>query len=291
QAITTEGNLILLNFASTDAKITIYYSKDDTGTPGERSQSTYNLNFAATGGININRLNTFINNYIPLTDGNKTLGDEKLYLKGAEGSMAVVDLFGGTVDCDQDGTPEISALDCFKQTYRATDGNGNYIKDSSGNFILKQLLNEARLVLYEDETMLGPTDYHKYDRIYAYDVKNSRPTDDYLLDPIANTSVPISSKIVSLGQRDPNKLSYKIRLTEHLNNILIRDSTNTKIGLVLSSNVNLTNGSKILNSNNTVTSVPSVSIITPRGTILYGTNANVPANKKMTLEVFFTKPK
>ena len=93
-----------------------------------------------------------------------------------------------------------------------------------------------------------------------------------------------------MGQRDPNKLSYKIRLTEHLNNILIRDSTNTKIGLVLSSNVNLTNSSKILNSNDTVTSVPSASILMPRGTILHGTNTNV-YDKKMKLEVFFTKPK
>jgi len=298
EAINGKGNLILLNFASTDAKITIYYSKDDSGTTGTRSQSTYNLNFASTSSININRLNTFINNYsLPLTNGNKTLGDEKLYLKGTEGSMAVVDLFGSDlVTCENpDGTTSlVTTLECFKRTYRIPDGNGGYKKDNMGNYILKQLINEARLVIYEDETMSVPAnapDYHKYDRIYAYDVKNNMPTVDYLLDPIKNTSKPISSKIMSLGQRDPSQLSYKILLTEHLNSILIRDSTNTKIGLVLSSNVNLTDNSKILSNNDTVISVPSASIITPRGTVLHGTNANVPANKKMTLEIFFTKPK
>lgn len=292
----TTGNMVLLNLASTSSNITIYYSFDNTGTPGERSQSNYILNFASTSSININRVNTFINNYnVTLTNGNKTLGDQKLYLKGAEGSMAVVDLFDGMVECqNQDGTTSlVTALECFKRTYRKLDENGNYLPPINGQYALKQLINEAQLIIYEDESMTGvsPTDYHKYDRIYAYDVKNNIPIRDYILDPILNTSTPIRSKIVSLGQRDPAQLKYKIRLTEHLNDILIRDSTNTKIGLVLSSNVNLTNSSRILNSKDTVIAVPSTSIITPRGTILHGTNANVPANKRMKLEIFFTKPK
>jgi hypothetical protein len=294
EAISGSGNMVLLNMASTDARITIYYTFDDSGTPGKRTQSTYNLNLSSSAGVNINRINTFTNNHsFPLTNGNKTLGDEKLYLKGMAGSMAVIDLFGGMVECaNPDGsTSLISALECFKKTYRKLDENGNYLPPVNGQYALKQLINEARLVIYEDESMAGPTDFHKYDRIYAYDLKSNSITADYGLDPTANTSQPISSRIVSLGQRDPNKLAYKVRLTEHLNNILVKDSINTKIGLVLSSNVNIVDGSKILNSNDIVTEVPSASIITPRGTVLYGTNTTVPANKKMVLEVFFTKPK
>jgi hypothetical protein len=294
EAISGSGNMVLLNMASTDARITIYYTFDDSGTPGKRTQSTYNLNLSSSAGVNINRINTFINNYsFPLANGNKTLGDEKLYLKGTAGSMAVIDLFGGMVECaNPDGsTSLISALECFKKTYRKLDENGNYLPPVNGQYALKQLINEARLVIYEDESMAGPTDFHKYDRIYVYDLKNNSTTTDYRVDPTSNTSQPISSRIVSLGQRDPNKLAYKVRLTEHLNNILINDSINTKIGLVLSSNVNIVDGSKILNSNDVVTQVPSASIITPRGTVLHGTNATVPANKKMVLEVFFTKPK
>jgi Domain of unknown function (DUF4270) len=298
EAVNGKGNLVFLNMASTDAKITLYYSRDGD-VDGERTHDNYIFNFASTSSININRLNTFINNYntIPLTNGNKILGDEKLYLKGTEGSMGVVDLFAGMVECDnEDGTTSlVTALECFKKTYRKLDGNGNYLPPVNGSYALKKLINEAHLIIYEDEGITIPSaDYHKYDRIYAYDIENNSPTIDYTQDPISSTTDPFNSKYISLGQRIVTNgvAKYKIRITQHLMNILTSstDLTNTKLGLVLSTNVNLTNNSKILNSNDVVTGVPSASIITPRGTILYGTNQNVPDNRKMKLEIFFTKP-
>jgi len=282
--------MILLNVASSSSNIIIYYSRDTSADNNERIQSTYTLNL--TG----NRLNTFINDYstVNLADGDKILGDDKLYLKGTEGSMAVVELFKGMVDCDGDGTPETPAIDCFKNTYRVSDGNGGYKRDGAGNYLLKQLINEAQLIVYEDNTITTPSeDYHKYDRIYAYDIANSTSTIDYQYDPTENTSQPYYSRYISLGQRitTDGVSKYKIRLTEHLNNILIKDSTNTKIGLVLSSNVNIATNSEILNSADDVTAIPSTSIITPRGTILYGTNVSaLNEDKKMRLEIFFTKP-
>lgn len=285
EAIGADGSMVLLNLASTNANITIYYSKDST-VEGERTQATYVLNF--TGNI----LNTFINDYssVPLQDGDETLGDETLYLKGAEGSMAVVDLFSGD-----------NALEDFLNSYRVPLGNGEYKKDSNGNYILKRLINDAQLLVYEDDLM--PTygvdekgnAYHKYDRIYAYDLENNIPLIDYNYDPSkGNTASPYNSTFFHLGQRktdDTDAVKYKIHLTEHLNNILLRDSTNTKIGLVLSSNVNVVNNAKILNSAGDVTNVPATSIITPRGTILHGTNSAVPDNRKMKLKIFFTEPK
>ena len=105
------------------------------------------------------------------------------------------------------------------------------------------------------------------------------------------------SKIINLGQRqvvkDDNGVEvakYKIRLTEHLNNILLKDSTNTKLGLILSTNVNLTNSSKILESEDEVSEIPSTTLLAPRGTILYGNHQNVPENRKLKLEIFFTEP-
>ena len=287
KAINGKGHMILMNIAASTASVTIYYSK---GTSESRTNSTYTLNFSG------NRLNTFINNF-NLPEGDKNLGDEKLNLKGLEGSMAVVELFSGTVDCDDDpNTPEIPALDCFLDTYRKRGADGEFI-EVNGNKVLKQLINDAQLIVYEDTPSLASPkdDYHEYDRIYAYDLKNNTPTVDYLIDPTGSTGVPVKSKILSLGVRstDENNVSkYKIRLTEHLNNILIRDSTNTKIGLVLSSNVNVTTNSEILNSEDIVTSVPSASILMPRGTKLYGTKVGtLDENKKMRLEIFFTKPK
>lgn len=292
EAIDGKGNMIFLNLAA--ANITIHYTKDSTVEDADPVQGTYVLNF--TG----NKLNTFINNYnlVTLENGDQTNGDEKLYLKGAEGSMAVVDLFP-------------NGLDSFLNEYRVSDGNGGYKKED-GNFVLKKLINEAHLVVYEDETMPVPPkanpddkDYHYADRIYAYDIKNNRPTDDYVFDVSENISDPLNSKIISLGQRqvvkDDNGIEvakYKIRLTEHLNDILLKDSTNTKLGLVLSTNVNIDYDKNtqtiktfpVFNASGDVTALPTSAILAPRGTILYGTKEDVPDNRKMKFEIFFTEP-
>lgn len=285
EAVNNDGNMILLDIAGSGSNITIYYSFDSSVEGEDRLKGIYVLNFSG------NKLNTFINNYnlVSLENGDKTNGDEKLYLKGSEGSMAVVDLFSGNVDCE--GVVE-TAIECFKKEYRAVDENGDYIL-KNGSFVLKKLINEAQLIIYEDETMTVPSaDYHKYDRIYAYDVKNNIPLVDYSYDPSSNASDAFNSKLIHLGQRvtDENGVSrYKIRVTEHLNNILLKDSTNTKIGLVLSTNVNYISSSGILNSKDNVTGVPAASIIAPRGTILHGSNDNVPDDKRISLEIYITE--
>ena len=275
QAIEGDGNMVLFNFASSDANIIIYYSKDST-VSGEKTQSTYTLNF--TG----NRLNPFINDYslVTLTDGDKNLGDEKLYLKGAAGSMAVIDLFS---DEDLDGNGKPDSLDDLISEYV---DDGNPIK----------LINQAQLIIYEDTppSLSSSNNYHKYDRLYAYDIKNNSPLIDYRFDLSKNTANPFNSKIGHLGQRkdkdDDGIFKYKIRITEHLNNLIFRDSTNTKIGLILSNNVNYTTNAQILNSTDDVTNIPAASLLTPRGTILHGSNENVPAQKRMRLDIFFTHP-
>ena len=276
EANSSDGNMVLMNLGSADANVTIYYSKGEANT---RTQDTYVLNF------NGNRLNTFINEFnVTLGDGDKDNGDETLYLKGLEGSMAVVDLF-----------PTDEALENFKNDFRQTDDNGEFIKDNrTGSFLLKKLVNEAHLIIYEDDNVLTTLDdngdlYHKYDRIYAYDIKNNIPTIDYQIDPIESNEA-LSSKLFSLGQREESSGKYKIRITEHLNNIIQNDSTNYQIGLVLSNNVNVTSSSRILNSTDDVTAVPTASIISPRGTILNGSNA-MDDNKKLKLKVFFTELK
>lgn len=301
EAIGTDGSMVLLNLASPNANITIYYSKD-SGVVDVKTQATYTLRFSG------NILNTFINNYnssykTALTNVNNTIGDDKLYLKGTEGSMAVVDLFSGMVNyTDNNGvTSSIPALEAFKKTYRTTLANGEYKKDRFGNYVLKRLINDAQLIVTEDPTM--PTHgldennnaYHKYDRLYAYDIENNRQLIDYSFDSTSgNTTTPYFSTIFHLGLRNTNESNiskYKIHLTEHLNNILISDLTNTKIGLVMSNNVNRINSAAILNSSDNVTGIPATSILLPRGSIMYGTGTNVPNNRKIKLKVFYSESK
>ena len=287
EAVGADGNMFLMDFESTNANITIYYTR---GEDDSRIQDEYVLTF--TG----NKLNTFINNFdMLLEDGDDINGDNTLYLKGQEGSMAVIDLFGP--DLDGDLVPD--ELDAFLREYRKTDDEtGEFILDEDGSYVLNRLINEAHLVVYEDDSKVVSTlddngdAYHQYDRIYAYDTKNSTTTFDYAIDPIESTD-PLFSKTFSLGLRNnisDTEVKYKIQLTEHINNIIQNDSTNYQIGLVMSNNVNLTTNSAILNSSDNVNVVPTASIITSRGTILYGSNEMVPDDKRLKLKIFFTKP-
>ncbi|GAA4280483.1 DUF4270 domain-containing protein [Gaetbulibacter aestuarii] len=284
EPINQTGNMILLNIASSGANITMYYTKDSSSTEGETENGTYTFNFSG------NRLNTFINAFDgpTLQNGNSTDGDEKLYLKGMGGSMAVVDLFNSPED-----------LQAFIDKFRLKDENGDYVQDpATGNYKLKSLINEAQLVIYEDESMAqGPLhangdDFHKYDRLYAYDLANNQPTLDYLVDGSENQQDAFNSKFLALGQRiadDGTNYNYKIRLTEQLNSLLVQDSLHTKIGLVPSTNVNYRTNADILNSMNDVTKVPAATMITPRGTVVYGSNTT--ADKKLVLKIFYTEEK
>ncbi|WP_298340360.1 DUF4270 domain-containing protein [uncultured Algibacter sp.] len=257
EAIGDDGNMILLDLES--ANITLYFTK---GASDARIQGEYVLNFSG------NILNSFINDYnITLEDGDQNLGDQKLYLKGTEGSMAVVNLFP---------TPE--DLQNFKDQF--LDADGNQVR----------LINEALLIIREDESVEtnGNPDFHNSDRIFAYDIKNNTTTIDYDIDPIESNEA-LNSKTLSLGNRDTSG-RYKIRLTEHLNSILQQDSTNFKIGLVLSTNVNYTSISETLNSGNSdINGVPAAAVISPRGTVLYGSNDNVPESNRLQLKIFFTE--
>jgi len=137
------------------------------------------------------------------------------------------------------------------------------------------------------------------DRIYLYNIENGTPLIDYYGD-VDNTIAPINSKITHLGKLervddnpDGQGIKYRIKITEHINNILLRDSTNVKLGLVVSSNVNLegTNSQpSVLTSDDLVNKVPISSILTPRGTVLYGNNTTN-TDKKVSLEIFYTEPK
>lgn len=263
------GNMQLINLAASNANIIIYYSKQSATNADERTNATYAFNFS---GI---RLNTYINNHTQsLVDGDDTNGDEKLNLKGMAGSMAVIDLFPGSKN--NNGVP--LALEALRNDFKDNDDNA------------LRLINEARLVIYEDETLSD--DDHRYDRIFAYDIKNNIPLIDFNFDPTENTNIPYNSKVIHLGQRDTigeSSRGYKIRITEHMKRLVFSDSLNTKIGLVMSNNVNYINSAKLFNSADYINTVPAVSQITPRGTIIYGNTNDV--NKKMRLEIYYSEPK
>lgn len=287
-----EGSLALIDFSSTNANITYYYTSeteeddDDTGGDSEvtTENGTYVLNFSGTGA------NFIENNLITIPDGNTVDGDESLYLKGAEGAMAVINLFNGDSEGD---SPE---LDQFLADFRKLDTNGDFVTGNNGQFLTDRLVNEANLVFYVNQDLMTGTEP---DRIFIYDLNNDTVLIDYLLDQSASET-QIGAKIDHLhplervdDDPDGEGVKYKIEITEHINNILLRDSTNTKLGLLVTGNIQAIERFNVQDDENIVQSVISGSILSPRGTVLFGNNipdGDINEDKKVKLEIYYTEP-
>lgn len=251
--------------------------KVDINNDGFDDNSVGVINSSITLNFSGNTVSLYDNDFsMPLQDGDQINGDDKLYLKGGEGSMAIIDLFNPE-DLDNNGISD--ELEDIKDFYRDDDGP---IK----------IINEANLVFYEDESLLNPDD-HENDRLYVYDVKNNFYLIDYSQD-VVSAATPINSVLNHLGERytdEAGNNKFKIRITEHINNLIYKDSTNTKLGMVISTNVNSVNNADILDTTeeDDLNKVPSGAVLSQQGTILYGNNASDPI-KKVKLEIFFTNP-
>ena len=272
EAIGLEGNAALMNFSNTNANITMYYTRDSSSEVGARVSNTYTLTFTDK---TVNFLSD-LDYQIPT--GDETQGDEKLYLKGAQGALAVIDLFNGTIQ-DPDTGLDVSQLE--------------YFKSKKG----KWLINEANIVFYVDQTTVDGI--HEPDRLYLYNLEEGTPLVDYYSDA-ENNIAPVNSKINHLGrlervddELDGKGIRYKMKITRHINNILLNDSTNVKLGLAVCANVNIEGFNtqpSILTTDELVNKVPISSIVTPEGTVLYGNNTAID-EKKVYLEIYYTESK
>ena len=276
------GNMSLLNLQSTNANIVLYYRRD-SDTEGETVNSTFTLSFNRTGSINENIVN-FISNDFIITEGDSITGDENLFLKGGQGALAEITLFNGE---DLDDLPGENTFEAFKNKFVETE-DGLFVES-------KRLVNEANLVFHVNQSLVNG---QEPDRLYLYNMTRNTPLVDYVQDN-ANNSFPRFSRTNHLGilQREDGSgngkgIRYKMRITEHINNLLLRDSTNVKLGLAVSANVNLESTLApydVLTEDETEMKVPVSSLIYPKGTVLYGNNTTNEASK-LYLEIFFTEP-
>jgi hypothetical protein len=283
EGINSEGSMMLLNFASSNTKLTLHYTSETTITDDSSSgasdeiivnQNEYVFNF--TG----NLINIFDNNFqIDVSNSNTTVGDEKLYLKGGEGYMSSIDLFRG--DVENDDGEIVDAFQHFKNSFFDQE-----------NDIAKKIINEAYIEFFVDQSQ---TISSEPDRIYLYNFEENAPLIDYYLDQSVSSST-INAKINHLEPliREGDSISgdgikYKVRITEHLNNIVLRDSTNAKLALVVTANVGSIENFSILSSEQDVINFPSGAILTPKGTILHGSQSeNI--EKRPRLKIYYTEP-
>lgn len=256
-----QGTLAKLNFANGYIRIIYRDNKSDTETTLVRRSLDIKL-----GGRSVNLITSDWTN--PVTSPNTTVGDNKLYLNGMGGSMAVIDLFAGTA-----GAAKLQD-----------------IKDNNW------LVNEANLTFTIDNAAMG-TAAPEPNRIYLYDLNNKRPLIDYFADlTTANSSKYNKFIYGGIVQKDASKrgTTYKIKITNHIRNLILKDSTNVKLGLVVTESINNPSNVNLFTpfTNDGVTTkfVPAMSVVNPLGTILFGSNPSVPLQQRLKLEVYYTKP-
>jgi len=290
-----QGSMALLNFKQ--AKIIITYTVDVTNsTTGVVTQKEKKFGISL-GGNSVNLLeNDYSSGYTSglASNSDAATGAYNLFPKGGEGSMAIIKLFG-----DQD--------DRGYYTNGIAPNVPNGIPDELDDLRhpldgKKLLVNEANITFYIDKDKMAGT--LEPNRIYLYDLNNHRPILDYYTD-FSVASIAKNNKYVHGGiiEKDAatsayNKrgIKYKIRLTNHMMNLLSKDSTNVRLGLVVTESIGVASNAKLKNpvsGTNPFSKFPSAAVYNPLGTVLFGNN--IPSTdpnyaKRLKLEIFYTKP-
>jgi hypothetical protein len=278
-----DGTMMLLNLASSNSKLTIHYTSDnttigdsDTGSVDEveTNQHEYIMNFSG------NLFNVFDNeNLIDVSLIDQTNGNENIYLDGGEGVITKLDLFSGTA-INEVGE-EIGEFEHFK----------NYFHDEISDQP-KRIINEAFIEFFVNQNY---NNEDEPDRIYIYNHDQNSALIDYFLDQSVS-STTINAKINHLVPLTRDSLSdnrgvkYKVRITEHLNNLILRDSTNAKLGLAVISDIASVQNYGILDEDASDNkSLASGIILSPKGTILHG-NLSVDPEKRPMIKIYYTEP-
>ncbi|WP_420570809.1 DUF4270 domain-containing protein [Kordia sp.] len=260
--------LMMLDFQNANIEVNYVYQKvntqgntDPSDDQAEPEKASFTLSLSTA-----NIVNTFST---PTFTQDVTANENNLFLKGGEGSMSIIELFGP--DTDNNGVAD--QLEEIRE-------NG-------------WLINDANLVFYvnRDTQVDAAIDPQ---RIYLYNMNDNVPLDDYVVDQSVNPTSPSLSKVVHGGilELDDNDepLLYKIRLTEHINNLIRKDSTNVKLGLVSSSDIRVITSGRVQATGTEDEFVPTVSNMNPFGTVLYGSTPASPEDKRLKLEIFYSIP-
>ena len=262
--------LMILDYSN--AKINIEYEYDkynkndtDDNTSDDtidKVKANYELNLS---GNQINVFNKSAYNQNILDNLNSSENLSRVFLKGGEGLIAEIDLF--------------------------TDNDGNNVLDeirANG-----WLVNEANLTMYVDKDKINESgNLIEPFRVYLYDIDAKTPLPDYYID---NSTGPKKSnvKIVHSGilelDEDDKGLKYKIRISEHVKNIVRNDSISPKLGLAVSSSISNSVNTDV-KTTDVMKYIPLATAINPLGTVLIGPNPE-PENfdKRMRLEIYYTE--
>ncbi len=266
----TEDLLILFDLTRANITINYEYDRIEEGNAIVEEQN-YTLNLITGGGqlpVNSNAVNTYINEAFPAgiagamdTGANAS----RIYLKGGAGSYAEVHLF----------------------------------EENSGRTLIEEIkannwiINEANLIFHVDRTaMQGVALEEEPLRLYLYNSENVLP----IYNPINEQSIADSPFGIFLDydgflETDGGQgVKYTIRLTEHINNLVVRDSVNSVLGLTSTPDIRLAGSQSTRLALGMDEDLPVSSTITPLGTVLFGSNVSGPDEPmKLQLEISYTE--
>ena len=262
--------LMILDYSNSKIKINYDYDVyNDNGTADDNSDDSVvkeNKDFEILlSGNQLNLFNKDNNSQEILDNVNSSENLSKGYLKGGEGVMLELDLF--------------------------TENNGenilNEIKSKGW------LINEANLTVYVDQTTINSYGgLIEPARLYLYNIEDQTPLIDYFIDN--STGNKESDKKTNHDglleyQSDKKGLKYKIRISEHIKNIVRNDSISPKLGLVVTSSIE--NSQNLdLRENYSLSKIPISSAINPLGTVIYGPNPESENfDKRLRLEIYYTE--
>jgi hypothetical protein len=259
----SEGSMAMMNFKA--GKITISYREDYTDANGvtTKVQKSIELNLTGNSVSLLDQSNVNSSYLSAVNSPNTNSGDANLYLKGGEGSMAVINLFN-------------------------TPGELDLIRSKGW------LINEANLIFSIDGTKMANST--EPNRVYLYDLTHNIPVYDYYVDATSASDAK-KSKYVFSGIINKEAVTngrgqtYKIRITNQIRNLVKHaDSTNVKLGLVVTETIGDASFTKLKTANTFSSKVAKTSVMSPLGTILYGSHPSVPEDKRLKLQIYYTKP-
>ncbi len=261
---------ILLILDVTQGNITINYEYD---TVEEEEmvveKDRYTLSFITGGNtvpINGNAVNTLNNDPYPpeIADQLDQVDNaSRIYLKGGSGIYTEVELF--------------------------EPNNGETIINQikANNWII----NEANIVFYVDREALdaaGITD--EPPRIYLYNAE----TNEELYDINLGVENTVEGRIDSnyggfLEEENDQGVKYTVRITNHINDIIVRDSVNATLGLAVTADITNIQARNAMLSSGSEGDFSEGATMTPLGTVLIGSEVPDSDDKKLKLQIFFTE--
>ncbi len=270
----TDELLMLLDMQQAQVVVEYEYQGiDDKGTDDTADDVATPLTESIAFPMQGNIVNTLTNSDFPegLIAGDGVNAD-RLYLKGGAGTFAEIRLLD-----EDDSNPTVE-----------------------GQLKANQwLINEASLIFHLDQPTIdaaGATFNNAY-RIYLYDTTTELPVADYFFDPTTGV-LSTDDKIIHGGiiDEDSSGATYKIRITQHVNNFLRNeeDFSNVTLGLVVTPDIDVnTNYNAMVGAamdSSQEMSIPIANIINPFGTVLYGGSEDAPEDKRLRLEIIYSDP-